>query len=92
MSWEKGYYYRKERRGGQVRSVYMGGGLLGELAALEDAEAQAARQDKTEARQRERAAGEAVDADYKALRTLVTAYLLASGHHTHKREWRRYRG
>ena len=71
-----------------MRSVYVGAGLLGDLAALEDAQAQAERREAAEARRQERAERDAIDAEYMRLCDLVTAVLLASGHHQHKREWR----
>ena len=41
MAWKtikgKRYYYRNQRVGGQVRSVYVGAGMLGDLVAQLDA-------------------------------------------------------
>ena len=91
MGWERGFYYRKQRRDGKVRSVYVGGGLMGELAALKDAEAQVERRAQTEQRAQMRSAAAAADAEYKQLHCMVAAVLLASGYHTHKRAWRRLR-
>lgn len=92
MAWEGAYYYRKEREGKTVRSVYVGGGVLGELAAAQDARTQAAREEQRAARAQQRAAGQALDADYSALRAQVAGVLTAAGYHQHKREWRRRRG
>jgi hypothetical protein len=91
----RSYYYRKERRGGRVVSVYGGGGeiaaLLADLQALETDRAHARRWQ----RQQERAAIEAHDpalaALERALRTLTHAVLVANGYHAHKRQWRRKR-
>jgi hypothetical protein len=92
MAWEGAYYYRKQREGARVRSVYVGGGVVGIFAAAQDIDDQADRRAEAEARQQQRATAAAVDTDYKTLRTLAAAELLASGYHQHKRTWRRQRG
>ena len=101
MGWETrdrggSYYYRKEREGERVRSVYVGGGHVAALAAQLD---KAERKKKAARRARERrglrAAGAEDDA-FDALAELVggvtAAHLLAEGFHTHKRQWRLIRG
>ncbi len=99
MGWEtrdgRDYYYRKRRVGGQVESVYVGGGLAGTLAAREDA--QAARQRLTERAARASpdvaAMDEALGAFVEYVDTLATAHLLTHGYHRHHRgEWRKRRG
>jgi hypothetical protein len=100
MGWEQrirgtSYYTRSKRVDGEVRRVYIGCGILGEIAALED---------EYERRQREEEAAywkeekERLEQDAAFLRDLeaaatilATAYLLASGCHQHKGEWRRLR-
>ena len=102
MAWEKrehgGPYYTRSRKvNGRVVREYVGGGVLGEIAA---------RMDAYERRQKEEAAAlwreecneqEALDnliAElYEAAEVLTKAALLASGYHQHKRgEWRKRRG
>jgi hypothetical protein len=100
MGWERrerggSYFYRKEREGGRVRSIYVGKGeLAGLIAQLENGrrterEMQAAHERNL------RAIDERVDASLDELsemaETLTAAVLLASGYHTHKRQWRRAR-
>jgi hypothetical protein len=89
------YYYRKERRGRRVRSVYVGGGEGAELLAALDAVQQ---EERAEKRQQARAAREelrAEDAELDALGEimdeLAQATLLAHDCHQHKRQWRRKR-
>lgn len=96
MAWEerggKRYYYRKVRKGGQVFSVYEGGGIGGEIVAAQDAREQ---EKKAQARVEFRAEiakqdridnliGEseriAQDAAHHALE--------AAGFHRHNRQWR----
>ena len=89
------YYYRSVREGGCVRKKYCGGGMLGRLAA---------QLDEIERRQREEEANhwkvekERLEKNTvflqeleEASEILVRAYLVASGHHKHKGEWRRAR-
>lgn len=90
------YYYRKERSGDQVRSVYLGSGLIAELTARHAEEAEAQRLAEREHERQVRAAFLAADAPaadaIAALRTTVHAALLLAGYHQHKRQWRRKRG
>ncbi|MDQ5827306.1 MAG: hypothetical protein M3441_24360 [Chloroflexota bacterium] len=89
------YYYRKERAGSRVRSVYVGGGAVARGYALLDNLDRAEAEEKREARRREREADEIAEAEIAALgvicETLTTAAMLAAGFHTHKRQWRRKR-
>ena len=89
------YYYRKEREGSRVRSVYVGSGNIARGCALLDSLGHAEAEEKREARRREREADEIAEAEIAAVgvicETLTTAALLAAGFHTHKREWRRKR-
>ena len=89
------YYYRKERDGPRVRSVYVGGGAIAQGCAYLDNLARAEAEEEREAQTREREADEIAEAEIAAVgemcETLTTAALLAAGFHTHKREWRRKR-
>jgi hypothetical protein len=91
--WDRGYYYQHKRIDGKPRRVYVGGGLLGELAARLDArdQAQRAAQDTQRRlqRARDRDIHRAIDGEYQRLRGLVAALLEASGYYQHKREWRK---
>ncbi len=99
MGWEErgsgSYYYRKERSGGRVRSVYVGTGSMARGLALLDGLDRAEKADERDAREREREADEIAEAVASAAGvvcdTLRTAVLLAEGFHTHKRQWRRTR-
>ncbi len=89
------YYYRKERAGGGVRSVYVGRGETARLIAqLDDLERNAREEGRAVARL-ERERWQAQDAELDALGVMMdavaTGVLLASGYHTHKRQWRRKR-
>lgn len=99
MGWEtrggRSYYYRKEREGARVRSVYVGAGVMGRGLALLDGLGRAEAEERRAELMREREADEIVEAEIAALgemvETLTTAAMLAAGYHTHKREWRRLR-
>lgn len=99
MSWEKRgnnrYYYRRRKVDGRVVADYIGAGILAEtLAEL----------DENERLERQRAEAEwsaVVECDRRQAATLaevddlvksaVAAVLIASGYHTHKRQWRKAR-
>ena len=91
MGWQKGYYYRKKWVDGHVRSVYMGRGFAGARAASEDEEARVARAQVravlTEAISDERSLAD-VEHDIK---DFTASVLLVTGHHRHRRQWRRNR-
>lgn len=98
MGWTHGgrYYTRSRRVNGHTEREYVGGGLLGELAALADAFEGEGRRQARLAREGEIAKlGQLADevkavAEQGAL--LARAALLAAGCHQHKRgEWRRRR-
>lgn len=98
MGWEtrgnNKYYYRKEREpGGTVRSVYVGAGPVGELAALYDMQE---RHDKSlERTERQQLIkdlnqhNEVVKEVLELNRSLLAAAMIATGHYQHKRQWRR---
>lgn len=100
MAWEnrngRDYYYRKRRVGRRVVSEYIGSGIMAELTAeldQADRERRQAERDRLRAIQEEnQAVDSSLDAQEKATRVLVRAYLLAMGFHPHKQQWRRRRG
>lgn len=100
VAWERRergdrYYTRSRKVGGRVVREYVGGGLVGELAAQTDAEE----------RQRREAEGTAGRAEVQRMEQLIApvvelcevaeilaqAHLIAAGCHRHKHEWRRRR-
>ena len=96
MAWEerngRRYYYRKRREGGRVLSEYVGGGLVGEMAALLEQREQARRAAEDEPWRRQIVAEAALDQEVgeydELVRRLTAAALLASGCHRAKRQWR----
>ncbi len=101
MGWETrqrggAYYTRSRWVDGKVVREYVGGGVIGRLAARQDElerlqrEQEAARR-KAERESLERSAGFLGELE-DAAEVLVRAELLASGCHKHKGEWRRLRG
>lgn len=99
MGWElrrgRLYYYRKEREGARVRSVYVGSG---ETAALiSQLEGMRRDEDETEHENQRRELAklerqdEAIDATCRLIETVTEAALIAAGFHTHKRQWRKIR-
>jgi hypothetical protein len=96
MAWEerngRSYYYQKKREGSRVRSVYIGAGLVGQFASAADKSTRAELDEKRRALRREIEEQKAVDARIDAVcdltEKLVTAALIASGFHQHKRQWR----
>jgi hypothetical protein len=99
MGWEqrgaKRYYYRKERSGTSVKSVYVGRGEIAHLIA--NFESHSTDLDKLlrakkpiEADELERV--EAVlDRAIELTQLFTEASLLTAGFHAHKRQWRRKR-
>jgi hypothetical protein len=102
MSWEQRhngrqtYYYRKFWRNGTCQSEYIGGGPIAPLAARLDAIEREEREERRRALRKEQSEQAALDGQIDELgervQQLVTAVLLATGHHTHNRQWRRARG
>jgi hypothetical protein len=90
------YYYRKERAGDTVRSVYVGSGLSAQIAMRLDEIERIEQREKVEAARLEREANLKQDAEIDALGLLVNevvkAALIAQGFHQHKRQWRRRKG
>ena len=96
MSWDRGYYYRVRKINGRVVRQYVGGGLIGQLAAqMDELERQKREADKT-AKQQAKADLEALHRSLDELTELadlaVRSALLAAGYRRHKRgEWRKQR-
>jgi len=99
MGWKerraRSYYYRSRRAGATVKSEYIGAGEIAALIARSDAIERAEREAQRRRQRAEWEAEAAVDRQIddlgSALGDLVTAVLLVSGHHKHKRGWRRER-
>jgi hypothetical protein len=99
MAWEtrrkRSYYYRKERRGARVHSIYTGNGEAARLMSLLDESRSEEEQLKRALAQRERQRLEVEDAEVERacsiIETLTRATLLSAGFHVHKRQWRRKR-
>jgi hypothetical protein len=99
MSWEQRgnnqYYYRKEREGSTVKSVYVGRGEVAHMVSkLQSSSAELEklmRAKRTiEALEPERVEG-ALDRAIELIQLFTQAELLTAGFHTHKRQWRRKR-
>jgi hypothetical protein len=101
MGWEKrdrgGLYYTRSRKvGGRVVREYVGGSILGHLAALQDAQERRRREEEAavwgEERERLEALIAPVDQLCEVTEILYRATLLAAGFRRHQRgEWRRKR-
>jgi len=99
MGWKnrkgKRYFYRSERVGGRVISHYIGKGETAQLIS----QIIESRRDQKEAERfierRIRAAmiseDREADAIFEAVEVVTTAALLATGHHQHRRMWRKKR-
>lgn len=89
------YYVRMRKTGGRVVQQHVGGGLVGKLAAQQDARERTERQAQAHELKRltrtQREEDAAVTAALADVRALVAAQLLATGHTQRKRQWRRKR-
>ena len=100
--WERrergGLYYTRSRKvNGQVVGEYVGGGVLGQLAAWMDADERRRREEEAALWREKRQSLEALDGLaeelYEAVEVIARAALYAAGYHQHKRgEWRKKRG
>ena len=100
--WEKrergGLYYTRSRKvDGRVEREYVGGGLLGQLAAQMDADKRRRREQAAAAWKAERENIQALEAPVaelcEAAEILARATLVAAGYRQHNRgEWRKRRG
>lgn len=96
MGWrDNKYYYRSSRVNGRVKNSYAGSGSSALIMAQQDAHErqrqQVQRRAQRELQKRERALDAKIDELGETLNALVTTLYLASGYHTHKREWRKAR-
>jgi hypothetical protein len=97
MPWiEKGngrYYYRSRREGDRVISEYIGCGPLAEMIAQQDEqeriERQLERRHELEKRHAHKSIEREVDELSDLINCMVQAAYLITGHHTHKRQWRK---
>jgi len=99
MGWEQrgnnSYYYKKERDGSRVKSVYLGRGEVAHMVAqlqsssplLERFARSMKSPDEIKFEKAEAALNQASD----LIELITEASLLAAGFHTHKRQWRRKR-
>jgi len=93
MAWETGprgqrYYTRSRRIGGRVVREYVGGGVLGELAAAEDAERRARLGRDRAERERMEEDDALVEGFCDTTDAIVRAACLAAGYVDHRGEWR----
>ena len=99
MAWEQrsgsSYYYRKERRGKRVVSRYIGGGLIGQICADNDAQERQKRKMEHSFLKADRLQEEETDAHMEyathLIKSIVETCLMAAGIHNHRGEWRRKR-
>jgi transposase len=99
MGWETrergvtSYYYRSVRSGDRVRKEYVGTGLIGQIAAQLDEYERRQKEEKSlywkEEKERLVQSAAFLQELTEAAEVLVRAYLLASGFHQHKGQWRR---
>ena len=90
------YYTRSHKEGGRVIREYVGGGILGELAARMDAEERRRREEEAAIWKEERESLEELSALVEEIcegaETIARATLVAAGFRRHNRgEWRRKR-
>ena len=90
------YYTRSRKEGGRVVREYVGGGILGELAARLDAEDRQRREEMAASRREERERLDPLSAPVEELcdaaEVIARAVLIASGYRRHNRgEWRKRR-
>ena len=101
MPWElhgtKRYYYRRRRVNGRSQGKYIGGGLIGELAAIEDLQRRQAREQVDSARRAEQQSQSLADKPLRGTNQLATlllrSVLLGTGaYRQHDRgKWRHIR-
>ena len=99
MGWEKrgghSYYYRKEREGSSVKSVYLGRGeiahMISQIQASSPLLERLARAIRSPQQIKCDKADAALEQATDLIHLLTQAALLAAGFHTHHRQWRRKR-
>jgi len=99
MGWEQRgnnrYFYRKEREGSRVKSVYVGRGEIAHMVAQLQSSSPLLEKYARTMRSPEQVKLEKAEAALEQVSELIQltteAALLAAGFHTHKRQWRRMR-
>ena len=99
MGWEQrgnnSYYYKKERDGSRVKSIYVGRGEIARMVAQLQSSSplieRFARSMKSPDEIKFEKAEAALDQASDLIELITEASLLAAGFHTHKRQWRRKR-
>lgn len=99
MGWEQRgthqYYYRKEREGSRVKSIYVGRGEIAQMVSQIEASSpvleRIARAYKSPDIINFEKAEAALDETMDLIRSFTEATLLVAGFHTHHRQWRRTR-
>ena len=99
MGWEQRgtnrYYYRKEREGSRVKSVYVGRGeiahMISQFQASSDTLERLTRASNSIEAFESKKADVALERSIELLELFTQAELLIAGFHTHHRQWRRKR-
>ena len=99
MGWEQrgnnSYYYKKEREGSRVKSVYVGRGEIAHMVAQLQSSSplleRFARSMKSPQAVEQERAEAALDQLADRIQLITQAALLTAGFHTHKRQWRKMR-
>lgn len=95
MAWETrkngNYLYRKVKKRGKVRSVYIGRGDIAEIELHRQAERAAELEAQKLQRKEAELLDQKIDEFSELNKTLVDALFLINGYHQHKRQWRRKR-
>jgi hypothetical protein len=99
MGWEQrgnnSYYYKKERDGSRVKSVYVGRGEIAHMVAQLQSSSplleRFARSIKSPQQLEQEKAEAALDQLSGLIEVITQASLIAAGFHTHKRQWRKMR-
>lgn len=101
MGWERRqrgsqYYYRHTRVGGKPRSLYLGKGVIGALAAYQDLQHRqmklAAHTAKLALKAKLAELDRSWAATWKQVRNLASAILVQSGWYRHRGQWRKVMG
>ena len=99
MGWEQrgnnSYYYKKQREGSRVKSVYVGRGEIAHMVAQLQSSSPLlesfARTMKSPQQVQQEKAEAALEQASDLIELITQATLLTAGFHTHKRQWRRKR-
>jgi hypothetical protein len=99
MGWEQrgnqSYYYRKEREGSRVKSVYVGRGeiahMILQIQSTSPLIERLARSTNSPEEIKSEKANAALEQAGDLVLLITQAALLSAGFHTHKRQWRKRR-